>query len=64
MTAGTVVLPTADELVTAALARLAMALDRLDQPLTLARVHALKQDLTVVKGTLLTRPLRPEEVAG
>ena len=64
MTAVVVALPTADELVTTCLAAVDRALGRLDQPLTIARVHAIKQDLTVVKGTLLTRPLRPEEVAG
>ena len=64
MTAGTVALPTADELVTTCLAATDRALGRLDQLTPSPWVHAIRQDLTVVKGTLLTRPLRPEEVAG
>jgi hypothetical protein len=56
--------PTADELITTALARVDEALALLDKPLTCARVHALRQDLTVVKLTLLTPPVRPEEVDG
>jgi len=64
VTAATVAVPTSDELVTTALAAVDRAQKRLDQPLTVARVHAIKQDLTVVKGMLLTRPLRPEEVTG
>ena len=64
MTISTALLPTADELVTAALAGVDRALGRLDQLTPSAWVHAIQQDLTVVRLTLLTRPLRPEEVAG
>jgi hypothetical protein len=55
--------PTADELITTALARVDEALELLDKPLTCARVHALRQDLTVVKIALLTPPVRPEEMS-
>jgi len=64
MTAATVALPTSDELVTTALAAVDRAEKRLDQLTPSAWVHAIQQDLTVVRLTLLTRPLRPEEVAG
>jgi len=55
-------LPTADELATRALARLEKAVNELEKPLTVARVHVIKQHLAVVKLTLLTSPLRPRQV--
>lgn len=54
--------PTTDELVVLALARLEKALEGLDKPMTSARRHVIRNDLTVAKIALLTPPLRPEEV--
>jgi hypothetical protein len=56
--------PTADELITTALHGVDRALRRLDQLTPSPWVHAIRQDLTVVKGTLLTPPVRPQEMPG
>lgn len=58
-------LPTADEAIRMALARVEMATLRLcllGDVLTPEQRHPIQGDLAAVKAVLLTPPLRPEEV--
>jgi hypothetical protein len=56
-------LPTRDELVTTALDRLYYADKALNQPLTVARIHVIRGHIAAARAALLTKPLRPGEVA-
>jgi hypothetical protein len=59
----TVEVPTADELITAALDRLYYADKGLDKPLTIARIHAIRGHIAAARAALLTPPVRPEEMS-